>query len=589
MILFFALKVKPQGDALRSPCFAQEGCCAMSANTSLYSYRAWSRGAWNRYLLDSGLAVVGALFITAIIYFWHLYPRIPNISIVYLLVVLALASTRGRYAAILASIVASLSFDYFIVPPLYIFTMYRVEEWIALGVFLIDAVLTGHLASALRQRAQQASRREYETRVLYDLVRETTHEEEPRRQLEVIAHAIQEVFASWGVQECAILQPDEHKTFQLQSHSEQMHLSPEVQAAASWVMQHQQRVALSDEATRPFATRIVRHVLTPFYTSAQKMRCSTWFLPLLVGQRSVGVLYLRVLEQQGGMKWAEQLEESFAQSNSQGRFFATFLDQAAALIERGRLRSENMRIELLQRTDALRSALLSSVSHDLRTPLAIIKASASSLLQEDVDWDEEERHSFALIIEREVDRLNRLVGNLLDMSRIENGAIKPEKEWYSFPALLVDVLERLHPLLQDRQVCLHVPDNLPPVELDYLHIDQVLTNLIENAVRYTPASTPIEIEARYAEGELMVSIADRGPGIPAHDLERIFDKFYRVLTSRQQGKAEVAPAGSGLGLAVCKGLVEAHGGHIWATAREGGGVTFTFTLPVGNYEGGYSE
>ncbi len=569
----------------------------MSLNASLsFYYKAGRKAAWGRYLIDSVLAVVGALFITAIIYFWHLYPRIPNISIVYLLVVLALASTRGRYAAILASVAASLSFDYFIVPPLYIFTMYRVEEWIALGVFLIDAVLTGHLASALRQRAQQASRREYEARVLYDLVRETTHEEQPQRQLEVIAHAIQEVFASWGVQECIILQPGEQRTFPLQAHSEQRHLSPEIQATAEWVMQHQQRVALPDEDAQPFKTRFVRRALAPFHIGAQKAHRALWFLPLLVGQRSVGVLYLRVLEQPGGIKLGERLEEKITQANTQRQFFATFLDQAAALIERGRLRSENMRIELLQRTDALRSALLSSVSHDLRTPLAIIKASASSLLQEDITWNEEERHSFALIIEREVDRLNHLVGNLLDMSRIENGAIKPEKEWYAFPSLLIDVLERLHPLLQDRKVCLHVPENLPPVELDYLHIDQVLTNLIENTVRYTPASTPIEIDAQSVEGELIVSIADRGPGIPVHDLERIFDKFYRVLTSRQQGNTTVgtdvsrpASAGSGLGLAVCKGLVEAHGGRIWAAARPGGGVTFTFTLPVGNYEGGHDE
>lgn len=575
----------------------------MFSNASLTYYsKEWSRVAWGRYLLDSGLAVIGALFITAIIAYWHLYPRIPNISIVYLLVVLALASTRGRYAAILASVVASLSFDYFIVPPLYIFTMYRIEEWVALGVFLIDAVLTGHLASALRQRAQQASRREYETRVLYDLVRETTREEQPQRQLEVIAHAIREVFASWGVQECLILQADEDGAIQLPTDNKQMALSPTVQAAAQWAMQHQQRVILPDEAAQPFTTRFVRRVLTSLHTGASKLHRSLYFLPLLVGQHSVGVLYLRVSGQPDSIKASEQLErleqqeERSAQSHNQSQFFSTFLQQAATLIERGRLRGENMRIELLQRTDALRSALLSSVSHDLRTPLAIIKASASSLLQEDVTWSEEERRSFALIIEREVDRLNRLVGNLLDMSRIENGAIKPEKEWYHFPALLVDVLDRLRPLLQDRNVRLCVPEDLPPVELDYLHIDQVLTNLIENAVRYTAAASPIEFAAQYADGELLVSVADRGPGIAPYDLERIFDKFYRVLTVRQQGKANVgtdlsrpAPAGSGLGLAVCKGLIEAHGGRIWAAARTGGGVTFSFTLPVGSYERGNGE
>ncbi len=244
------------------------------------------------------------------------------------------------------------------------------------------------------------------------------------------------------------------------------------------------------------------------------------------------------------------------------------------MIERARLRRESLQVEVLKRTDALRAALLSSVSHDLRTPLASIKASASSLLQEDVQWDEETRRSFALTIEREADRLNRLVANLLDMSRIEGGALKPEKEWYPIDELIHDVLGRMQQMLQNRIVITHLPDELPPVKLDYLEIDQVLTNLIENAVRYTPAGSPIEISARIDGDQMVVSVADRGPGIPPADLERVFDKFYRVLGTG------VKTTSSGLGLAVSKGLVEANGGRIWAENREGGGAIFSFTLPL---------
>src|SRR5436190_20292553 len=149
-----------------------------------------------RYLFDSLLACAGSLLVTGIIYAFHLYPRIPNISIVYLLVVLALATVRGRYAAILAAVVAFLSFDFFIVPPLYTFVIYHVEEWIALFVFLIDAILTGQLAVALRERAEQASRRERETRILYDLVRVTNREAEPERQLHTIAQAVVDVLSA---------------------------------------------------------------------------------------------------------------------------------------------------------------------------------------------------------------------------------------------------------------------------------------------------------------------------------------------------------------------------------------------------------
>jgi K+-sensing histidine kinase KdpD len=349
-----------------------------------------------KLLLDSVLACAGPLLVTGLIFCLKLYPRVPNISIIYLLVVLGLASTRGRYSAILASLVAFLSFDFFIVPPLFTFVIYQVGEWIALFVFLITAIVTSQLAVALRRRAEQEARK-------------------------------------------------------------------------------------------------------------------------------------------------------------------------------------NLHIELLQRTDALRAALLSSVSHDLRTPLTVIKAAASSLLQEDVQWDDEVRLGFAHSIEREADRLNRLVGNLLDLSRIEEGVLQPKKEWYHLAEIIQDVLGRMQPILLGRPIQLHLPADLPPVELDYVQIDQVLTNLIENAIRYTPADSPIEIDVRQSGAEFVINVADRGPGIPPDAIERVFDKFYRVLDDRPH--VATSP-GSGLGLAVCRGIVEAHSGRIWAEAREGGGVVFRIALPA---------
>jgi two-component system sensor histidine kinase KdpD len=304
-------------------------------------------------------------------------------------------------------------------------------------------------------------------------------------------------------------------------------------------------------------------------------------IPLKLGQKVVGVLRLRVLDTPGGFPYEERLEEEQERPGAWTSFFWTFLDQVTALIERARLQRENLRIEVLQRTDALRAALLSSVSHDLRTPLTSIKAAASSLLQDDVEWDEEARRGFALSIEREADRLNRLVGNLLDMSRIEEGALIPEKEEYSLTALIRDVLMRLEPLLEDRIVRTHLPDDLLLVELDYLQVDQVLTNLIENAVRYTPSESPIDVSAQLDGDHVIMSVADRGPGIPPSDLERIFDKFYRVIHGQHPGGY---PMGSGLGLAVCKGLVEAHGGRIWAELRDGGGLIVFVELPLGERE-----
>jgi two-component system sensor histidine kinase KdpD len=288
------------------------------------------------------------------------------------------------------------------------------------------------------------------------------------------------------------------------------------------------------------------------------------------------VLRLRGLDDPGRFPYEGRLEEEQARPNAPISFFWTFLDQVTALVERARLERENLRIAVLQRTDALRAALLSSVSHDLRTPLTSIKAAASSLLQEDVQWDEEARQGFALSIEREADRLNRLVGNLLDMSRIEEGALRPEKEEYSLTTLIHDVLERLAPLVEGRIVRTNLADNLLLVDVDYLHIDQVLTNLIENAVRYTPPDSPIDVNAQIRGEQVVLCVADHGPGIPPADLERVFDKFYRVLHGQHPAGY---PMGSGLGLAVCKGLIEANGGRIWAELREGGGLVVCVALP----------
>ncbi len=540
-----------------------------------------------RYMIDALLAFISAVFVTGIIYVGTLYPKIPNISFLYLLVVLGLATRRGLYAAVVASIVAFLSFDYFLVEPLYTFTINSFEEWLALCIFLITAIITGQLASALRQRAEQAMLRERETRVLYELVNATTSEEDLERQLDIVAHAVVNNFALEGIYDCAILLPDEHGQLALQADArqsvKQMVLSSDEEKAAQSVM-------LQGRVIEVYATSNVypaqkeepyrfRRVLSAKESEAQKY---IQLIPLQQGQTVVGVARLVVNAGARRFPIERNIEGQKLSFNHSNAFFWTFLDQATAMIERARLHRDALQIELLQRTDALRSALLSSVSHDLRTPLSSIKAAASSLLQEDVEWDEETKRSFALAIEREADRLNRLVGNLLDMSRIEGGALKAEKEWYSIEEVIHDVIGHMYTLLQDRNVRKDIPDNLPPVELDYLQIDQVLTNLIENAVRYTPSQSPIEIAVRSMDGQIMISIADRGPGIPPYDLERIFDKFYRVSGAKRRNSSVM---GTGLGLAVCRGLVEAHGGRIWAENRPEGGAIFRFTLPLEKAEG----
>jgi two-component system sensor histidine kinase KdpD len=247
--------------------------------------------------------------------------------------------------------------------------------------------------------------------------------------------------------------------------------------------------------------------------------------------------------------------------------------QLGLALERLRLQREATEAEVLRRTDELRKALLNAVSHDLRTPLSSIMASAGSLRQDDVSWTEDQRREFAEAIENEAQRLNRLVGNLLDLSRIEAGSIRPEKSWYDLGSLIHEVAGRLRSVTAGHKLTINVPDGLQPVLFDYVEIDQVLSNLIENAVKYTPAGTEICVSARAAGNQVEVEVADRGAGIPEATLPRLFDAFYRASDS---GLAK----GSGLGLAVAKGLVEAHGGSIRIENREGGGTRFVFTLPL---------
>jgi len=256
------------------------------------------------------------------------------------------------------------------------------------------------------------------------------------------------------------------------------------------------------------------------------------------------------------------------------RLLSAVAAQLGLALERVRLRREATEAEILRRTDELKSALLSAVSHDLRTPLATISAAAESLLQEDVAWSPEDRTAFAREIASEAQRLGRLVDNLLDLSRIEGGRLRPQKAWHDLSGLVEEVLDRLKPITARHRVTVEIPDDLPPLLLDYVEIAQVLSNLIENAAKYTPSGTEIAIRGSRADGEVVVEVADRGPGLPPEALERVFERFYRL-----DGQG-VQSGGTGLGLAVAKGLVEAHGGRIRAENRPDGGARFVFTLPA---------
>ena len=259
-------------------------------------------------------------------------------------------------------------------------------------------------------------------------------------------------------------------------------------------------------------------------------------------------------------------------SSSEKRLYQTFASQGALALERAWLVQAESRAKVLEESDRLKSAILSSVSHELRTPLSTIKAAASSLRSREVSWDSPARMELVAAIDDEADHLNMLVGNLLDMSRIESGVLKPKREWNLLSEIVGSVLARMKHLAETHQVDVDVPENLPLVPVDYVQMEQVFTNLVSNSLKYAPAKSVICIRTRVEHESIHVQVSNQGPQVPPEDLERIFDKFYRITAADQV-------TGTGLGLSICKGIIEAHGGVIWAENLPDG-LAFNFVLPL---------
>jgi two-component system sensor histidine kinase KdpD len=458
-----------------------------------------------------------------------------NLVMVYLLGIVFVARRHGRGPSLLASVLSVAAFDFFFVPPHLTFAVSDVRYLVTFLVMLLVGLIISGMTIRIRSQTEAVREREQRTAALYALSRELASARGVVELLRITVRHVGDVFRTHAV----VLLPDGGRLTVRSEPGGDAALDANELGVARWVFEHGQPAGLGTD-TLPGASRL--------------------YVPLRVPRGCVGVLGVRPSDAHA-FDTPERLHQ-----------LETFANQTALAIERARLADEAQDTQVRIETERLRNSLLSSVSHDLRTPLATITGAATTLLEQGGRLDAPTQRDLLESVREEADRLNRLVQNLLEMTRLESGALELRKEWHSIEEVIGAALRRLDKRLAGRRVTTRVLPDLPLVAMDDVLIEQVLVNLIDNALKYTPAGSPVEIIATATDQAITVEVADRGPGVPAGQEQKVFEKFYRG----QPGDGR----GAGLGLAICQGVVRAHGGRIWAQNLPGGGVAFLFTIPL---------
>jgi two-component system sensor histidine kinase KdpD len=498
---------------------------------------------WQRYLHSLALVATATLLSTLVDPF--ISPT--NLVMLYLLAVVIAALRLGRGPSIAAAVFSVVTFNFFFVPPRYTFAVADPQYLITFASLLIVGLAISTLASRVRDQAEAARRREAQTATLYELSRDLAS----AVGLDAIMNSVITHIGETFDREVAVFLPEGDR-LAARAVSPGFDLDQDKYAVATWAFQRGQPAGRGTDTLPATDAR---------------------YLPLRTARGVVGVL---------GLKLTSSAQQS---TPEQRRLMEAFASQTALAIERAQLAETARQAELLKQTEKLQTALLNSISHDLRTPLATITGSLSSLLEDNAELHPTAQQELLKTAHEEANRLNQLVGNLLDMSRLEAGALKLSRQPGDIQDVIGAALQRLDSALAGREVSVELAPNLPLIPLDFVLIVQALVNILDNAVKYSQPGTPIAIQAQLTGDSLEIQIADRGPGLPPGDLKRIFDKFYRGphtsldIPSDRRKRGDV-PAGTGLGLSISSGIVEAHAGHIWAENRPGGGLVVKLALPL---------
>jgi two-component system, OmpR family, sensor histidine kinase KdpD len=459
-----------------------------------------------------------------------------NLVMIYLLATVIAALYLGRGAAVLTAIAGVIAFDFFLVPPRFTLSVADSEYLLTFAGLLAVGIVISYLTVRERDQMKAIQASEADTTVLYALSRDLAVTNSLENVLKTVITHVSEAFG----REALIFLPA--KAGELQVYGEQIENAPNEteNAVALWVFQHTEPAGRGTN-TLPAA--------------------GAYYLPLVASEKTVGVLSIKP-PASGNLLPPERR-----------RLLEAFASLVALAIERVHLAEEASSLKVLQAAEKLQNALLSSISHDLRTPLVSITGALTTLSEQSNLLDPDARRSLIETASEEADRLNRLVGNLLDMTRLEAGGMRIMLEPCDVQDVIGTALAQLEDRIGDRPIQIDVADDFPLIPIDFVLIVHVLVNLLDNALKYSPPDTQLEIKAVHLNSEAQISVADHGIGIPPEDLERIFDKFYRVQRPEQV-------SGTGLGLAICKGMVEAHNGRIWAANRDSGGTIITLALPL---------
>jgi two-component system sensor histidine kinase KdpD len=482
-----------------------------------------------------------ALFVVgcATVLSWLVFRRlsVTDVAMVYLLGAMVVALRCGRGPSVLAALGSIALFDFLFVNPIFTFAVADLRYFLTFGMMLITALLISGFTLRIREQAETARDRERRTAALYALSRDLGDSRTRDDIVQIARRHLADTFEG----SMQLLAPGADGTLDLLAPAASSPPFDEKErSVAEWVFRRNERAG-AGTATLPGASAL--------------------HLPLTGAGGPVGVL----------MVTSSDLEKF--QTPSHRDLLETFAGQVAVALERVTLTERTQQARLEVEAERLRTSLLSSLSHDLRTPLGVITGAASGLRERGDQMDPTARADLLDSILQESERMNRLIRNLLDMIRLETGSLEVQKEWQPLEDTVGVALLRLDERMRDHPVTVLLPPDLSLVPIDAVLLEQVFINLLENAAKYTPAGTPVEISAHNVPGAVQVSVADRGPGLPPGEETRIFEKFYR-------GAAAESGQGVGLGLTICRGIITAHGGRIWAEPRSGGGIQINFTLPL---------